>query len=278
MSRLITNEEYKLKILKILESYNEPKYKNFIDAILDPKNYETYPSHPHEINLSSIADTGEKAFQRALLNSGITYLQFPYNLEKILWLDGELPVIMNKSPRRMCVDLIGQIEGVQAIVELKYGKGSATDHPEYAALELLTYYYLILINGDKLHENKIYHTNKVLQERYWVSLSSEGFIPYGGANWRIMNLNSYPKLIIAANKSYWNYWFKRIDREHYLEWIMSLVKEFDVNLTVFETEDIDFKIQKGDLDSYSPKIEGSNTWNRLTQRKYANLYKLISPY
>lgn len=108
-----------------------------------------------------IGDTGEKALQRAIIDSKVSNIDDTI----IKWLDIELPVgqeikiDITKNSNR--IDLIGSnlSKSIYTIVELKYGK--CQDSPCKAAAQLLNYFYNILHNKEVLEQNNVHHTNQL---------------------------------------------------------------------------------------------------------------------
>ena len=245
MSNLVPKEEFKKRLIEIIEGAiiqdkRVIKYKNML---LDSSNYgDNHHTKPGPMSFE-IGSTGETAYQRAILNSKETLLDFKKKngFETIHWIDVELPIVLNKNSRRHSIDLIGSSEGIPVICELKFAKTRNSDSPVYAALELLTYYCFIQFNADSLDKHNVYHRN---------------LSPF---KWNVINNNAFPRFIVCANKSYWDAWFEKYDkaqlRDQIFEWGMRL----DTNINLFQTEDIDFKLQKS-TEKYTPAIAVNSIW------------------
>ena len=207
-----------------------------------------YKTKPGKASME-IRSVGETAFQRAIFLSRKSKIDF--NSKKdILWKDLELPVILTESPRRNCVDLIGNIGNQLVICELKFMKktSSSSDSPWYAVLELLIYYYMILENCNKLDKGKVYHEN--IQGKF---------------EWKGI-LSPKPLLIVVANEEYWNCWLKKQKnayRSRLLGWLENLNKELRTEVFLVKTPDVDFEDQKGASGkAYLPEIE-THIWKKI---------------
>ena len=97
-----------------------------------------------------IADTGEKALQRALIMGGTSLIDG----EVVEWLDIELPVEFSESARRRCFDLIGRTSSNKFIIcELKYSRGTNNENESLKRAyeeELIVYKSLIEENYAEL--------------------------------------------------------------------------------------------------------------------------------
>ncbi|MDP2947174.1 MAG: hypothetical protein Q8N88_03590 [Nanoarchaeota archaeon] len=106
---------------------------------------------------------------------------------------------------------------------------------------MLTYYCFIQFNADILDKYNVFHKN---------------LKPF---KWNAITYNGFPRLIVCANKSYWDAWFTKFDkaklRNQVFEWGMHL----DTNINLFQTEDFDFKLQKT-LGKYTPTIPNNSIW------------------
>ena len=177
------------------------KRKRLLDSLDMNKIKSVYTTKPGKASME-IKSVGETAFQRAIFLSRKSEINFN-SKKNVFWKDLELPVILTDSPRRNCVDLIGNIGNQLVICELKFMKKTSSDSPWYAVLELLIYYYIILENCNKLDDEEVYHEN--IKDRFkWKSI-----------------LSPNPLLIVVANEKYWNYWLKKQKnayRSKLLEW------------------------------------------------------------
>jgi hypothetical protein len=245
MSSLVPREEFKKNLIEIIESAVEqdPKVLRFKDMLLDSFNYgDNHHTNPKSISFE-ISSTGETAYQRAILKSEKTLLNFKREngFETVQWMDGELPIVLNKNPRRNSVDLVGSLDDIPTLCELKFGTSRNSDSPLYAAIELLTYYCFIQFNADILDKYEVFHKN---------------LKPF---KWSVFATNGFPRLIICANKSYWDAWFCKFDkvtlRNQVFEWGMKL----DTNINLFQSEDFDFKSQKRE-GKYTPTIPINCIW------------------
>jgi len=246
MSNLVPKEEYKKRLIEIIDAavVLDKRVIKFKDKLLDCSNFgDNYHTNPKKMSFE-ITSTGETAYQRAILKSKKNYLDFKKgnDFETVEWIDGELPIVLNKNPRRAAIDLIGSLEGVPTICELKFGNTAKSDSPYYAAVELLTYYCFIQFNADYLDKYNVNHKN------------------LNCFKWDDITRNSFPRLIVCANKLYWDEWFKKIDlttlRNQVFQWGVHL----DTKINLFQTEDFDFKLQKGDKKKYTPSIPDNSIW------------------
>lgn len=248
MTSLITKEEFRIKLIKFIDQQDVKDLGEFKEILQDKKFCtEVHPSSPKKPNLDNIAATGERAYQRGIVNEKFTLLDDKKDtpLEKVTWLDLELPVVLGKSPRRMSIDLIGSLDGIPVLCELKYNERSNSDHPIYAIVELLTYRYFIQCNYEKLDEYDVHH-----------HLVIEDF------KWSVIAKNPFPKLIIAANKKYWDYWFTKMKKSDLVRQTFNLGCELDTNIHLFESVDEDYIKQKGNSSHYRPTIS-SNVWTKI---------------
>jgi len=246
MGSLVSKEQYKTFLLRLIKATDLKELKELEEILTDPQNISVeYPTSPGTPNLDSIESAGEKAFQRALLNSKHSYLKYRKDSEpeKVMWLDLELPVSFSNKARRRCIDLIGVMEDTPIICELKYLEVSKSNHPVYAIYELLTYYYLIQCNYRELDSNNVHHQ-----------------LPLPKIKWESLIKNFSTQLLVAANKSYWDYWFERVNKKDLIELLFLIIKELDVNLHLFLTPDEDFIKQKNNKKSYKPFILSTDPW------------------
>ena len=132
-----------------------------------------------------IKHTAECAFQRAI----ILGKQSKLNGQTIKWLDIELPVDLSGHSRGRCIDLIGiDNEENYVLCELKFRKKSSDNgNPEEAANQLEEYYRLIKDNY-RAYGESYHHTNGLPID--WKKVA-----------------NGQIRLVIAANKRYWESWY-----------------------------------------------------------------------
>lgn len=245
MTSLITKEEFRVKLLNFISKSNINDL-SYLKDILESEEHITgdHPSKPSKPNLDRIKSTGEKAFQRAIFNGKESFLDYKKlsGLEKVTWLDIELPVTLNKNSRRNCVDIIGSLDGIPVLCELKYYECTPSNHPIYGVVELLVYYYLIHNNYQKLDKYNVHH-----------HLVIKNF------KWEVIVNNGFPKLLVVANKDYWDYWFGRISKTELVNQVMELGRQLDTNIFLFVAPNEDFIMQKGVNNSYKPTVQ-SNVW------------------
>lgn len=209
-----------------------------------------YPSSPGKPNLNHIKSTGETAFQRAIFNGIETELTNGTELiNKVRWLDLELPVTLNKNSRRRCLDLVGSLDHSDSPVlcELKFCTNCdsyASNHPVYAIVELLVYYYLLLSNYENLDDRKVYHKLDGMRNFTWSTFLKRAPV----------------LLIVAANESYWKYWYKRIEsKDQLVKGTYELEKNLNTKIHLFVTQDENFsKLTNGE--GYRPTVS-SFTWS-----------------
>jgi len=250
MTSLITKDEFRTKLLGFISQCDLSDLSYLREILEDEENIlGDHPSKPSMPNLNSIKSTGEKAFQRAIINGKKTLLdnQRSSGVETVIWLDIELPVTLSASPRRICLDLLGSLDGIPVLCELKYLESSPSNHPVYGVVELLIYYYFIHCNYQKLDKYGVHH-HLILKDFKWEVIVNNGF----------------PQLLLVANKAYWDYWFKRIDKNELVKQIFDLGMMLDTNIHLFEAPNEDFILQKGDKPSFKPKVQ-SNVWTKIKQ-------------
>jgi hypothetical protein len=247
MTSLITKEEFKNYLIDFISNSKYKELEKLKEVLVNTDNETVeYPSNPGKPSLENISATTEAAFQRAIFNEKETKLDYgKAEKEVVKWLEIELPVVLNKNSRRLCLDLIGALDGVPVICELKYSYKSNSDHPIYGIIELLVYYYYIHCNYEKLDKHDVHH-HLVLND----------------FKWSVIVKNAFPKLLLVANEKYWNYWFNRENKNEFLKQVLELCKKLDVNINCFVAKDEDFHSQKGENEKYTPKLT-SNTWTKL---------------
>lgn len=176
-----------------------------------------------------IASTTETAFQRAIFLGGPSLIEG----KTVRWLDIELPVDKHRKARGHCVDLIGTTDEEFVICELKFGKNSATDSPEYAAAEIKRYLQDIRDNHSELDsEDNIHHTNG--EHFFWGDVAKKC------------------QPIIAANEEYWTYWTKN----------RKVSLPVDIPCYSLNVSADYFKQQKSDRERYTPSTQDL-VWTRL---------------
>ncbi len=252
MTSKITKEQFRANLLEFIEENSFEKIDELKKMLEDEANTTgDYPSSPGKPSLKSIKSTGEKAFQRAIFNNKYSLLDFKRNngYEKVDWLDLELPVTLNKNPRRRSIDLIGSIDGVPVLCELKYKEKSHSDNPIYAMVELLIYRYFISCNYEKLDKYDVHH-----------------HLIFDDFKWGWIAKNPFPQLLVVANRSYWDYWFNRIPKNDLWELVKKISLVLDSSIHFFETEDEDYIKQKGLDEKYKPSVN-SNVWKKIKLSK-----------
>ncbi len=175
--------------------------------------------------LKPIEATTETAFQRAILRNGRTILGSHTEIE---WLDIELPIEGGRNSRKQCVDLIGRMGNRYVLCELKFGKDSRTDNPNFAAEELKCYHKKIKSNWIELDKSCKHHPDA--KPFLWKEVASDSTM-----------------LMVVANASYWAYWLGHRN-----------IDIFGIEGIVFCSVDIpadSFVKQKGDADVYTPIIK-----------------------
>lgn len=250
MNSKISKEDFKRKLIEFI-GYQK---NNLLDALrkrLEEDNncsgdYLTKPGKP---NLNNIKSTGETAFQRAIFNGKYSKLNYGKGIgnKKVVWNDFELPVTLNKRPRRISIDLIGLIDNKPVLCELKYhGKSPSKDQPIYAIIELLMYHYFIQCNYKKLDKYSVHHD--LLKDFKWKTIVE----------------NSTAQLLVVANKKYWDYWFKKISKKELLKQTIALSVDLNLNIQLFETPNEDFIKQKGIQETYKPIVSSNNNiWTKI---------------
>ena len=66
-------------------------------------------------------------------------------------------------------------------------------------------------------------------------------------------------MFICANKSYWDAWFKKYDKTQLRDQIFEWGMDLDTIINLFQSEDIDFKLQKS-IGKYTPAIAINSIW------------------
>jgi hypothetical protein len=255
MTHPLTKQEFKNELEKIISNNSKISANKNLKNKLEDLKYteESHPSNPKSLSKNGIADVGEKAFQRGIYYGESTSLNYSSlkPLEKITWIDIEIPVVLSNKSRRPCIDIIGTTESNLILCELKHSKEkiNPTESPIYAVYELLIYYYFVRCNFKNLDIEKVYRP--IAQEKEF--------------NWEKYLKDSVPLLLVTANASYWKYWFKRENyKTELLKEIADLEKKLHLEIQLFETEDEDFVEQKkkGENERYTPIVE-SKIWTKI---------------
>jgi len=240
------------RLKEFIEEKNDAcKYHNnkkFIKLkeLLNEKVEQPHETQPNTPNLCKVKSVNETAFQRAIFNAKTSSLIFANsNEKKVEWLDLELPITFKpRTSRRKCVDLVGKLDK-PFICELKYMKKSKGDPPEYGFFELLIYFYLLSCKPKELDEEEVYHKIENRDKFKWSDISKNKF------------------MILAANESYWTYWKK--GENDIFNFVAEAQMELGIKICLFNTEDVDFKEQKGNEPFYRPLIN-NNSWTEVTER------------
>lgn len=254
MTHPITTEKFKKKLEDLIKnnskiSTNSKREIELLCKLVDEsKIINDKKSIPGKPKLTKIKATTEVAFQRAIYNGINSELN---EHTEVNWIDIEIPVVLGEKGRRHCIDMIGATSDKNNLVlcELKYsGKTKSEDSPTYAIFELLIYYYFLRCNFRNLDNHNVYHKLETTKNFSWESYLS----------------SDIPKLVIAANNSYWEFWFgkKKINKSDLLKDVMEFEKEFGVKIELFETSNDEFRNQKGDNIDYEPKVI-SNVWKKI---------------
>lgn len=245
-----TNQFPKDKVLKIIDSAKEFEKGKRIDTLSQiVNNYSKngYPTNPGELP-EEINSTGETAYQRAIFSSEKTKFNTMGEVVEVVWNDLELPVVFNERSRRRCVDLVGTLNNNTSVLcELKFASEKySSNSPIYAAIELMVYYYLIQDNCEELDEGEVFHKNR-----------------HGEFKWCNFRFDSI--LIVGANKTYWDYWQTRYEKQK--NEIESWFKKLNSLLTIrfFSSPDFDFKEQKKTKGGgkYKPSVSGKSEWTEI---------------
>ena len=179
--------------------------------------------NPDEFKMS-IADAKEKAFQRAIISAGQSYLDG----DIVEWIDIEMPVSSGRTKR---FDLIGvDASGQYVLCELKFfNKKSDGGTPVVATSQILEYLDALNDYCKKLKDAGLpfrLHTNAKQ-----TSLDIDKF------------LACPPRLVIAANKAYWEN--EVVDLSELDDRIGYYSVDVDANA---------FELQKGNKDAFVPEM------------------------
>lgn len=237
----------------IIEQVDKVKWKSTkigLNSLMEVLNNDEnskgdYPTTPGKPNLHKIKSTGETAYQRAIFNSKHTLLNSSESI--VQWLDLELPVTLNKNPRRPCVDLIGRMNNQIVLCELKFCrncKNYASNHPIYGVIELLVYYYFIQRNHSKLDDYEVFHSCN----------GRESF------KWREFLDGPSTLCIVAANIDYWESWFNKIDKSDFIQDVSNLADRLNIKVSLFKAPNEDFSRQF-DEKGYSPTLTFHQAWS-----------------
>lgn len=249
MTHPISLQEFQSKLMTLIsENPIISTNQNLIDKLKDLKHIEeTYPSNPKRLGGNGIKDVGEKALQRGILFGKSTLLDYGSlkPSESVNWIDIEVPVVLSNNGRRPSIDMIGLSKDKLILSEIKYN--NKKDSPIYAVFELLIYYYFIRYNYEKLDKENVFHKSEITKNFKW-----ENYLK-----------NSVPLLLVTANTSYWQYWFNnKINRVDLLKEILIIENKLQIEIQLFITEDENFSEQKGNNDTYTPKLK-SNIWTKI---------------
>lgn len=203
-----------------------------------------HPTRPGKFS-DEISDTGEKAMQRAIYDAGTTELDD----NTIHWAGIELPVLLTKKRRKMCVDLIGLIDDKPHIVELKYcptnAKSPTSNSPLYGIFEVLIYYLIVkYCTAEALDIHS--HRDSDRAKFKWTEIGR--------------------KLFVAANFSYWNIWLDpKYKIQNLQSHITKLNGQYDVDIRLFSMRDETFAHIAGT--KYKPKTRNV-PWVQLDPWEY----------
>lgn len=230
----MNKDAFREELLEICQEYTnrDSKLESFCEVLKDIEKYTgVHEVNPQKPKLEEVKGIGEVAFQRAIFNNKKSILQFRGGITKeVEWLDLELPVSFEEGKaRRKCVDLIGKIDDIPVICELKFMNKAGGDSPEYGIFELLMYYTLILYNKENLEKEGVRHSfENYISEWKWSDIVCEN-----------------PILIFCANKTYWSYWENKTNNLACIFELVDLLNEkLNVDIKLFQTADIDFEEQK----------------------------------
>lgn len=196
------------------------------------------PNSPGAFSVE-IKDWREKALQRAIMLKGVTRVGHT----EIRWLDIELPVHCTGWARGASIDLIGvDTDDNYVLCELKFG-GKGADSVEFAERELLGYVDSIAKNADLLARQSCHKNSRTDYADRPVDLRKV--------------LRSGRRLIVAANKEYWEYWYPKrgeFSANEGIEWC-----SIDVDVQ-------EFKRQRGAADLFVPQLpEAAVCWKLLNK-------------
>ena len=187
------------------------------------------PNNPRDFNMD-IKSTSETAFQRSIWGCKTSEVGGTI----VTWLDIEIPVDRSGNPRGQCVDLVGQDNyGRFILCELKFGD-PGNGSPDEAAAQVRSYKSEVVKNADCLGHHKKSEQRGVID---WRQVASET-----------------TRLIVAANKAYWDYWRERLE----------VVVPDGIECYELPIDSSCFKDQKPEKSTYTPKItDAQNTWTRV---------------
>lgn len=190
---------------------------------------ENKPNKPRDFNMK-IKSTTETAFQRSIWGRMTSEVGGTI----VTWIDLEIPVDKSGNPRGQCVDLIGKDNnGRLVLCELKFGN-PGNGSPTEAVEQIRRYVNEAVNNSEHLGHHKKAETR-------------------GGLDWNQVKSSS-PRLIVAANKDYWEHWFK--------EQKVSIPN--DIECYKLPIDSNCFKNQKPQNESYTPEITAEqNVWERV---------------
>jgi hypothetical protein len=206
-------------------------------------DFQSVVTHEHLCRLNNpaplsleIADTGEKAYQRAFFLARSTRIRG--SREGIIdaaWLDIEVPVVNNNSPRRPCLDMIGHVQGTPSmIVELKKAGGQS---PFHAIREVISYAQCAQNN----------HLSLKSHPKFMASGKS-GIIPEYWPEYK----GKY--LVVGGPDLYWNRWMPHLDviAAAGVKWLRnSSLHGHHLMFVTYPSEN--FEEQKGSDTKYTPQ-------------------------
>ena len=196
---------------------------------------------------TTINDTGEKAFQRAimLMQNGIHDYSF---------LDIELPVFNSQITGTRRVDLVAyHINNDKYVLfELKYapipGINAIGDRPVLAVLEVLLYRVLALRHINSLRSLGIVHGNR---NNFWNNITNENL-----------------KMAVAANANYWDTWTN--NNTYWAEFItwLEAAKLID-KIEFIRTSNVNFQEQRLENGNgpYTPYWPEDGLWETIAMRR-----------
>lgn len=215
-------------------------------------------SNPGPVNLY-INDCREKALQRAILKQSLdgvkTHLADGTTIE---WLDLELPVEFSRNSRRKCIDLVGRDNNDRYVLcELKHGCNE-NNCPHDAEIEALTYLGQICLHCKDLDDNNIHRPYVYIRnkdEKY--KLPTFLWFDF---------VKSNPRVLILADKTYWNYWRERKERQKKNKKNKRSIGIHDSSIECFSIDvEYDYFEKQRNYSresSYVPELYDKNHWEK----------------